>query len=251
MSKKSIVLVSSIIIVVLLIALFIWPSNFWIPNSTKKGTDNYVEEPASIKDVQVVILETFPVQVNVIVNGEFPDACVENLIVKTQKAGSTYNINIIRRLRADAICAEVITPFSKTIQLDVTGLKAGAYVVSVNGVTKTFELQSDNILKNTGYLEGEVEIGPLCPVEPCNLSQDQIEQAYMARKIVIYTLDKATTVSTISLDSSGKYRIALARGSYIVDINRIGIDSANLPDEVTIRTGEITELDIQIDTGIR
>jgi inhibitor of cysteine peptidase len=147
MTKRNIASVLAVIIVIMLIALFIGPSYFGTQQSTKKGADNYVEEPASIEDIQVVIRESFPVQVNVIVHGEFPDACIENVIVKTQREGSTYIINIIRLLPADAICGEVITPFDKIIQLEVIRLKAGAYVVSVNGVARTFELQSDNIKK--------------------------------------------------------------------------------------------------------
>ena len=48
------------------------------------------------------------------------------------------------------------------------------------------------------------------------------------------------------------YSIELETGIYIIDINRIGIDSSSdVPLEIEIRPGETVKLDIDIDTGIR
>ena len=51
--------------------------------------------------------------------------------------------------------------------------------------------QDDTILEQilkqeNGILRGKVTIGPLCPVEPCSLSTEQIAQVYQARKVIIY-----------------------------------------------------------------
>lgn len=103
-----------------------------------------------------------------------------------------------------------------------------------------------------GFLEGKVTIGPLCPVEPCNLTQEKIDEIFGARKLVVYTSDKSSIVTVISLDHKGEYRVALNPGKYIIDINRISIDSSDdVPKEILIEPGKTIRLDIQIDTGIR
>ena len=103
-----------------------------------------------------------------------------------------------------------------------------------------------------GFLEGRVVIGPLCPVEPCDLSPEQIAKIYEERKIIVYTSEKLSIVTIISLDQTGEYRAALNPGKYIVDINRMGMDSSDdVPKEIAIEPGMVVRLDIQIDTGIR
>ncbi|MCE8425978.1 MAG: hypothetical protein J5U17_09410 [Candidatus Methanoperedens sp.] len=41
---------------------------------------------------------------------------------------------------ADTFCTEAIVPFQEVISLDVYGLKAGIYIVDINGKKGTFEL---------------------------------------------------------------------------------------------------------------
>ncbi len=103
-----------------------------------------------------------------------------------------------------------------------------------------------------GLVIGKVTIGPLCPVEPCHISEEQIEDIYAARKIIIYMDDSATVVRTVSIDENHQYEAYLPPGNYVVDINHTGIDhSSDVPEAITIEEGEITRLDIDIDTGIR
>jgi hypothetical protein len=104
-----------------------------------------------------------------------------------------------------------------------------------------------------GVLEGHVTIGPLVPVlregEPDPTPSPEV---YAARKIVIFDEDGKTEVIRVDIDSEGNYHIELPAGSYVVDINHIGIDhAAGLPAQVEINPGEITHLNVDIDTGIR
>ena len=105
----------------------------------------------------------------------------------------------------------------------------------------------------TGILHGQVSIGPLVPVvregEPEPTAAPEV---YAARQIVIYKADGRTEVTRIAIDPNGAYSVTLPVGTYVVDINRAGIDSANgLPRPIELRAGESLELDIEIDTGIR
>ncbi|HLC06400.1 MAG TPA: hypothetical protein VJK02_25490 [Anaerolineales bacterium] len=50
----------------------------------------------------------------------------------------------------------------------------------------------------------------------------------------------------------GELRRDLPAGSYLVDVNHAGIDSAaGLPAKVEILAGQTSRLDVDIDTGIR
>ena len=107
--------------------------------------------------------------------------------------------------------------------------------------------------KATGILEGHVSIGPLVPVlregEPEPTPAPEI---YAGRQIVVFSSDGRREITRVEIDGQGNYRVTLPAGSYLVDINHAGIDSAaGLPAEVEILAGQITRLDVDIDTGIR
>jgi hypothetical protein len=104
-----------------------------------------------------------------------------------------------------------------------------------------------------GTLEGHVSIGPLAPVvtegEP---EPTPAPEVYAAREVVVFGADGKTEVARLKIDASGNYRAELPVGTYVVDINHTGIDTAkDLPKEISITSQGVTRLDIGIDTGIR
>jgi len=101
-------------------------------------------------------------------------------------------------------------------------------------------------------LTGNVSIGPLCPVEPCTLSHDQLVAAYSARPLSI-ALPGGAVVDTVIADPETGYAVSLKPGTYTVaDMRHQGIGgSRDLPATVTLRSGETVWLNISIDTGIR
>ena len=107
--------------------------------------------------------------------------------------------------------------------------------------------------KEFGTLEGQVTIGPLVPVvREGEAEPTPAPEVYAAREIVIYKGNGKTEVTRLEIDASGWYRGVLPVGTYVVDINHLGIDSAaSLPLEITITAGGVVRLDIDIDTGIR
>jgi hypothetical protein len=104
-----------------------------------------------------------------------------------------------------------------------------------------------------GIIEGHVTIGPLVPV----IREGEVEptpapEVYAAREIVVFMGDGETEFTRLKIDANGNYRAELPVGMYVVDINRIGIDTAtDLPTEIEITTKGVARLDIDIDTGIR
>ena len=104
-----------------------------------------------------------------------------------------------------------------------------------------------------GVLEGQVNIGPLQPaMQVGEEAPTPAPEVYAAREIVVYKQNGKTEFTRLGIDPTGHYEGELPVGFYVVDINRIGIDSAdNLPQEITIKANSTTRLDIEIDTGIR
>lgn len=103
-----------------------------------------------------------------------------------------------------------------------------------------------------GTLEGMVTIGPIWPVERPGEERTIPPSVYEARKVMVYDKNGSKLVKQVDLEYGGHYSVKLKPGTYIVDINRIGIDSSSdVPREIEIRPEETVKLDIDIDTGIR
>ncbi len=105
----------------------------------------------------------------------------------------------------------------------------------------------------TGFIEGHVTIGPLVPVmRQGELPPTPSAEVYAARQIVVYERDGRSEFTRLHIDSRGNYRGELPIGIYVIDINRVGIDSAaGLPAQIEITTAATVRLDIDIDTGNR
>ena len=100
---------------------------------------------APVEEIEIEILELFPVQINVIARGNLPDPCTEISEVLQEREGDTFFITI-KTYRSPGFCIQVLAPFEETIPLEVYGLPAGTYTVDVNGVQATFDLLIDNII---------------------------------------------------------------------------------------------------------
>jgi hypothetical protein len=105
-----------------------------------------------------------------------------------------------------------------------------------------------------GYLIVNVNIGPLCPVEPCKKTQAELKNIYEAYSIVI----KNASTGTVALEKNLAYngtlgllnQTELIVGDYKIDVKPTNIFSG-LPKSVKIENGKTTTMDLNIDTGIR
>jgi hypothetical protein len=70
--------------------------------------------------------------------------------------------------------------------------------------------------------------------------------------VLVYDSGHNKLLYTVSLDDNGNYRIELEPGTYVVDINHVGIDrSSEVPKTIEIEPGITVVLNISIDTGLR
>lgn len=104
----------------------------------------------------------------------------------------------------------------------------------------------------TATLQGQMSIGPICPVErqgePCNPTAEM----YAARKISVFSSNGKTLIATITPDKEGKFKITLPEGKYVLSMRQSGVGSiSGLPATVTIKSTAPVTLSIDVDTGIR
>jgi len=100
---------------------------------------------ASVESIEILILESFPVQIHVVARGHLPDDCTEIGEITRERQGNAFLITITTARPANVACAEMVVSFEEVISLDVLGLPAGTYTVDVNGVRDSFELTVDNV----------------------------------------------------------------------------------------------------------
>jgi len=107
----------------------------------------------------------------------------------------------------------------------------------------------------TVLLQGAVTIGPISPVERPGENYPVPPEVFATRKLIIYdesgkNLVREVYFTQIGQGATGYYTAQIAPGTYVVDINHLGIDSAaNLPVKITVSADETVTIDI--DTGIR
>lgn len=113
----------------------------------------------SITQTRLSILESFPVQVQLNIEGQLPDACTSVSQVSSSRSGNTFTVTV-QTERLEAECPVGPVPFEEQIQLDVLGLPAGEYEVVVEGVSQSFTLSVDNVLTDEMELEeNRVDVG--------------------------------------------------------------------------------------------
>jgi inhibitor of cysteine peptidase len=105
---------------------------------------------ATVEEIEVVFLESFPLQVHVQAKGYLADSCTTIDEVSIDRADHRFKVEITTRRPAQEMCAQIVQPFEKSIPLDVYGLPAGDYSVDVNGVQAEFTFAQDNILPEGG-----------------------------------------------------------------------------------------------------
>jgi len=99
---------------------------------------------AEVTEIDILILESFPVQVHVVASGYLPNPCTKIEEIIQSREGDNFFVTI--KTKSSLLpCIQVLTPFEETIALDVYGLPAGTYNVNVNGIEDTFTLEINNI----------------------------------------------------------------------------------------------------------
>jgi inhibitor of cysteine peptidase len=129
-------------------------------------TGETVRGQAQVDSIQILMLdESFPVQVNVRVRGELADGCTMVDEVITQRTDNSF-MSVVGTIRpGDALCTTEVVSFEELIALDVLGLDAGTYTVTVNGISGSFTLDVDNQIEEEATPTAEPTVTPTPPAD--------------------------------------------------------------------------------------
>jgi len=111
--------------------------------------------------------------------------------------------------------------------------------------------------EGSGYLAGNVTVGPLTPMERAGVTVPPPDPAvFTSRHLLLYKSDGKTLVQQIDIQPAGyygTYNVTLSSGTYVLDLSRSsGVGTAGrLPATVSIEAGRTKIVDVDIDTGIR
>jgi len=99
----------------------------------------------AVDSVMIAILESFPLQLSVSVSGHKSVPCVELQAPVITRKENTFTVMLAEtQLGPAESCIAMIDPFETSFAVDILGLSAGSYTVSVNGVEAEFVLAADN-----------------------------------------------------------------------------------------------------------
>lgn len=99
---------------------------------------------AIVEEIDIRILESFPVQVHLVATGYLSNPCTEIYEIAQERGDFHFSVTITT-YQSLVPCIQIIKPFEEIIPLEVFGLPAGIYTVEVNGVQGTFDLEINNI----------------------------------------------------------------------------------------------------------
>ena len=106
--------------------------------------------------------------------------------------------------------------------------------------------------QDIGFLQGQVVIGPNCPVERVDQECSRDAEVYSAHRLAVLNSDRKE-VKTIDLDTRGNFRTDLPAGAYFADVipHDIGIAGPPEPVAFEITAQQTTTIKIELDTGMR
>ncbi len=120
------------------------------PDSLENNSNNtgkLIYGSAIVEGIEIMVLESFPVQIRVNARGYLPDGCSKIDEITKEIKDNTFIVSIKTVRPLDTFCTEAIVPYQEMISLDVYGRKSGIYTVNVNSLNGTFELTTDNIVR--------------------------------------------------------------------------------------------------------
>jgi hypothetical protein len=113
-------------------------------------------------------------------------------------------------------------------------------------------LASDNTA--LGFLEGHLKILAFKDVELAEGNPPKFSAGnYAEYPLIILSQDGKKEIARVTADENGKYRIALAAGDYILDVQgrRPKGHVRAKPQPFTVASNQTAHVDMTIDTGIR
>lgn len=134
--------------------------------SLTKPTDEIISQPpdnstkkADVQNVEIQLLESYPLKVNAIARGFLPDSgCTSIVSVNQMREGNIFTVTLMTAVNPAATCLATLTPFEQVISLNVSNLAPGTYIVHVNGVEAAFSLPESLQPTNVMYVMAQQDV---------------------------------------------------------------------------------------------
>lgn len=116
---------------------------------TSVGTQTVLTRPF-VETVEIIITDTFPVQVFLKVSGLFTYGCIKMGKIPQQLKDNRFEVVMYAEVPNpnEFTCTANITPFEEIIPLTVYGLSAGTYEYRLSGVS-SFDSTAESLLPKT------------------------------------------------------------------------------------------------------
>ena len=226
------------------------------------GDDFIYGEEAVVESLEVVLLESFPVQAEAIVAGYLPDGCTELVDITAALEGNTFVLTLeTRRPGGDVACTEALVPFEHSVDLDIQGLEAGTYTVIAQDKQSSFTLDVDNALPSEDdeqeYVFGEnvtveemsVNIMESFPVQvSVSLSGYLPDGCTELHEITAQREDQTFTIEIVTRRPAGDVACTMAIEPFE---ENLALDVEGLPaGEYTVRYGDLIQtFTLDVDNG--
>ena len=116
--------------------------NLQRPDKEAAGEEVHRSRSATVRSLQLQVLESFPVKIGVTLSGVLPDGCTRIEEIETIREGNAFHLRLYTERPADAMCTMALVPFEQTVTMDTAGLPPGGYTVHAGELTATFRLGS-------------------------------------------------------------------------------------------------------------
>lgn len=140
--KKFLISLGVVIVIIIVIVILRKDSN--------SEDQNFVVGEAMVSEVELSLLESFPVGVSASVSGSLSDSCTQlGDVIQNRDENGDFVVTLQTKRPVDEVCAQVLSDFETNILIQGTdGLVAGDYDVVVNGVRETFTFEVDNFISD-------------------------------------------------------------------------------------------------------
>lgn len=162
-------------------------------------------QDAVVESLEVLLMESFPLQASVVVSGYLPDGCTELVEVSVERQGMDFILALTtRRPAGDVMCTQALEYFEESVSLDIDGLEAGTYTVIAQDQQVQFTLDVDNVLLLEPVIGGEdVTVGADAVVESLSLMVMESFPVQVRVELSGYLRDGCTTIREVSASRNG------------------------------------------------
>ncbi|HYJ39116.1 MAG TPA: hypothetical protein VEV87_10885, partial [Chitinophagaceae bacterium] len=105
---------------------------------------------------------------------------------------------------------------------------------------------------NVGVLKGRVDIGPICPQEPCNPTPERLKQVYDSYEVVLLDTGSRKILFRIPILQDASFNNSISAGAYLVKIKPVNGEGFRTEEKrISIEKGKTTIIQLAYDTGLR